>query len=71
MNNTHYLTKTVDGLKHTVQFTVVGTICTISSETWDVEDTLGGYVRKTSRHDWSLVAGRTFYARYVRQGYTA
>ena len=71
MNNTHYLTKTVDGLKHTVQFTVVGTVCTISSETWVVDDALGGRAKHTPKTNWSLVVGRRFYKKYLAQGYTA
>jgi hypothetical protein len=72
MTNTHFLTSTMGGLKHTVTFTAVGKTCTISSEySRTVEAEQREFVRSTPKTNWSLVAGRRFYKKYLAQGYTA
>ena len=70
MKTTHYLTRVAEGTRHTVQFDVVDSVCTISSETWDTEDG-GGMIRNTPETNWSRKTGRRFYARYMRRGYVA
>ena len=76
MKTTHYLTNVVDGTRHVVKFVAFGKTCTISSETRGTErDGVGksvrGLISQTPKTNWSLVAGRRFYKKYLRHGYVA